>query len=187
MRIHRATGETDPEVDAYKHQVEQYWKWSQFYHDAEIKVNAGAVAISSLAPFTGLGDRRALIVKLFSLEVNLAGIVIIVASVAAILSTLGYWRYYEYCDIYAKEFRKRYISKSVLAAVKEKADSKFNSAYPVLGRVSLLPSLHMGCNPIAGACFGLYIAFKFAAATRRRPLAQQPRGTRSRRPSRSSR
>jgi hypothetical protein len=152
----------DAEIEAYKHQFEQYWEWSKFYHDAEIKMNAGAVAISSLAPFAEklLGNQGALTAPIFFFQVNLVGIVIIVASSAAIFSTLGYWRYYEYCDIYAKEFRKRYISKSVLKAVKEKADSTFNSSYPVLRRISVNAHHYVWIVvQVLLLCFGFYIAF----------------------------
>ena len=151
------------DIDAYKHQFEQYWKWSQFYHDAEIKMNAGAIAISALAPFAEklASDKRALIVQLWSLQINLVGIIIIVASGAAIFSTLGYWRYYEICDIYAKEFRKRYIPHLVLNEVKEKAHSKFKSEYSVLGRISV--NAHHYVWIVVQSlllCFGIYIAFK---------------------------
>src|ERR1044071_5497529 len=124
---------TDPtEIDVYRHQFEQYWKWSRFYHDAEIKVNATALAISSLAPFAEklLGQNGTLVLLSFG-HLNLVGLIIIVASSAAIFSTLGYWRYYELCDLYAWEYRKKFIRKSVRDDIKARVNETFDKSYPL--------------------------------------------------------
>lgn len=125
------------EIDVYKQQFEEYSNWSRFYHDAEIKVNATALAISSLAPFAEklLGE-SALVLDFSRFQLNLVGLIIIVASAAAIFSTLGYWRYYEFCDIYAREYRKHYIPESVRSDIKKRVHKIFDENYRVLDWIS---------------------------------------------------
>lgn len=120
--------------DAFKQQFEEHWKWSQFYHDAEIKVNTAAIAISSLATISGkfLGPQKLAPIRAFGSEFNVVGIIVILASAAALISTLGYWRYYEMCDLYAKKFRERYIPTEILNEIKKKYQAEFRKHYPIL-------------------------------------------------------
>ncbi len=125
----------------YEQQSSRLWEWSKFYHDAEIKVNTSALAISSIATLAEkfLDQKGATTIRLFCWDLNLVGVVVILSSVAALISTLGYWRYYEFCDLYAKQFRDAWLAdanlKDKFDKIKESLDSKFNENSRVLSKV----------------------------------------------------
>jgi hypothetical protein len=122
------------EVQAYRQQFEQLSNWSRFYHDAEIRVNTSALAISSISMLAEKFLQPLGADKVGG--VNIVGLVIVIVSAAALFSTLGYWRYYEYCDLYAKFFRREYLSKTELDRIHEGLDAKFADEFPIFrGRI----------------------------------------------------
>jgi hypothetical protein len=129
------TTDTDHTTD--REQFKELWQWSRFYHEAEIKVNTGALAISSIATLSEkfLTPTKATNIRVLCWDMNIVGVVVILASAAALVSTLGYWRYYEFCDLYAKQFRNEYLSEEKREAIRKSLNEKFDRASPILSKV----------------------------------------------------
>jgi hypothetical protein len=112
----------DITIEVAKQQFEVLTQWSRFYHESEIKVNSGLTIISAIA---AIGEK-------FTDGRFALGIVIIVASMAAFISTLGYWRYYEQCDMISKYYRRLYVSKEVRAWIEQQIEKDFPRKHPIL-------------------------------------------------------
>jgi uncharacterized membrane protein YidH (DUF202 family) len=126
-------------IDLYKQQIDRQWTWSQFYHDAEIRVNTSSIVVSALGVIgNSFSEKFKFSIPYFDVPVNMIGVLIVISSSAAIVSTIGYWRYYELCDIYAKKFRKAAFCEcgieQKLEYVKKDVDSEFQKAYPIFHR-----------------------------------------------------
>jgi hypothetical protein len=146
--------------DAVKQQVDILSQWSRFYHDAEIKVNSASLVISAVA---AIGDKVApssVIFTLFGKPLNMIGFVIAIASTAAFVSTLGYWRYYEVCDLLGKTYRNINLPDGVREAVNAEFEKKFAEAYRIL-RIVPENAHHLVwlVSQVALFCLGLYLAF----------------------------
>jgi hypothetical protein len=134
-----------------RQQFEGLWEWSRFYHDAEIKVNGGSVIISAIASLAGE--------KVGVFPTWVSGAVIMIASGTALLSTLGYWRYYEFCDMYAKKFREEYLDKSYLDDVQDRLNYAFRRNHPILA-LPIFENIHHLVWIVTQAllfCLGLWI------------------------------
>jgi hypothetical protein len=150
-------------ADAIKQQVDLLAHWSRFYHDAEIKVNSASIAISAIA---AVGDKlvpSAAMVSVLGKPFNMIGFFIAIVSAAAFLSTLGYWRYYEMCDLLGKTYRKRILPDDIRNAVNIEYERKFKEAYPRFSRFGgLWDDAHhlvwLICQFIL-VCLGLYLMF----------------------------
>lgn len=129
-------------VDIYKQQFDGLWAWSRFYHDAEIKVNSTSAVISA---FGALAQSygKSFTIKLSFLNFNLTGAVIVIISLAALVSTIGYWRNYELCDLYAKQFREKYIDKEELELIQIDLEKNFKEKYPCLSNPLLEDAHHI--------------------------------------------
>ncbi len=66
----------------------------------------------------------------------MAGCVLLAASATGIISSLGYWKYYEDTDIFARECRERLIEASLLKSLTKATKQKLRDDHPVLSRVS---------------------------------------------------
>lgn len=114
----------------FSDQFEQLNNWSRYYHDAEIKVNGTALLLSAISALVGLAGGP----KNFEISGghSLIGLIIAVISFAALISTIGYWRYYELTDLMAKKFREQYIPRSVIDPINKKIRKTFRREFPYL-------------------------------------------------------
>jgi len=145
-------------IDACKQQFEFNAKWSQIYHDCEIKISVGAIGLSSLSSIAGLSQE---LLGRFSVTigqhvVNIFGVLIIMVSIAAMFSVFGYYRYYEICDIYAKNFRNEIFKychgEEVLERIKSKTRDDLKTQYPIISRRMFENAHHF-------VLFGVHFAF----------------------------
>jgi len=120
-------------IEINKQQFDRLSTWSQFYHDAEIKVNTNSVIIAAVS-VVAQNFTNAFVISIpwTGLHINIIGVIIVISSLAALISTLGYWRYYEFCDMYANKFRSRYINAEELQSIKKELATKFKHEYPLL-------------------------------------------------------
>ncbi len=146
-------------ADAVKQQVDIQAQWSRFYHDAEIKVNSASMVISAVA---AIGDKFApssVIFSLFGKPFNMVGFIIAIASTAAFISTLGYWRYYELCDLLGKTYRNINLPEGIRKAVNAEFEKEFAAQYRIL-RFMPENAHHLVwlVSQVALFCLGLYLA-----------------------------
>jgi hypothetical protein len=123
-------------------------------------VNSGSVIISAIAV---IGDRlsnNSIIFKIFGAAINPLGIVIVIASLAALISKLGYWRYYEYCDMLGKYYRALYLPDTLRDTIKAKIESGFRREHPLLNRVPVHAHHYVWLSTqVAFFVIGLNVAF----------------------------
>jgi hypothetical protein len=147
-------------ADAVKQQVDLLAQWSRFYHDAEIRVNSVAMAISAIA---AIGDKVAPSSVIFNLSgrpFNMIGVVIAIASMAAFISTLGYWRYYEVCDLLGKTYRNINLPDHIRKAVNADFEEEFARQYTILRSIpENAHHLVWLVSQVALFCLGMYLAF----------------------------
>ncbi len=105
--------------DVLEQQFDILSQWSRFYHEAEIKLNSSSVIISAIAVAGDKLSGDSYFIMIFGAMINPRGIIIIIASVVGLISTLGYWRYYEYCDMLGKYYRTLYIQKATRDEIKK--------------------------------------------------------------------
>jgi hypothetical protein len=116
-------------------------------------VNTSALALSTIA--AAAKDY----IGVFSIDnLNFAGALIMVISFAAFISTIGYWRYYELCDIYAKEFRDFYISETILKEVRKNVEWTFHTRHRWLSQRWLENAHHAMWLGIQGVVFVIGLA-----------------------------
>ena len=124
-------------IDLYKQQFDRLSTWSQFYHDAEIKVNTSSIVISAIAAIgSSFGNKLNICIPYADIKISVVAFLIVISSISALISTIGYCRYYEFCDIYAKKFRAAIFNdaglKEELRSLQSGADDKFRLEYRVL-------------------------------------------------------
>jgi len=125
---------TGPQAEVFRQQYELHNRWSQFYHDCEIKINTSAVWVSVVtALVASLGSERTIFPRFYTFL--LAGAILIAASCTAFISSLGYWRYYEETDIFARECRKLFIDPELFSIVKNQTKRRLESDHALLNMI----------------------------------------------------
>jgi hypothetical protein len=142
--------------EALRQQYDRLSAWSQFYHDAEIRVNSTTLGISGLSALSGIFSGKISLPGMpWLVSSSVIGAIMILSSFAALISTLGYWRYYEFCDLYAKKFREEYIDPTTLKRVQKSTEKAFRREFLILRRPFFVNAHHWVWIVIQLIVFGL--------------------------------